>query len=78
MDILVRGMVSEDINVFTGPGATQYHEEMPNGMLITYKGWKNIEQLYLPNISDRSGFTPLGLKAISVLSAYKIESQQLF
>ena len=78
VDVLVKGVVNEDINVFTGPGATQYHEEMPNGMMITYKGWKHIEQLYLPNINDRSGFTPLGLQAITVLSAYKIESQQLF
>jgi hypothetical protein len=78
VDILVKGMVNEDINVFTGLGATQYNEEMPNGMLITYKGWKHLEQLYLPNISDKSRFTPLGFRAITVLSSWKIESQQLF
>ncbi len=78
VDVLVKGVVKEDIEVFTGLGATQYLEEMPNGMTITYKGWKHVEQLYVPNIAHESKFTDLGEKAIAVLASYRIESQQLF
>lgn len=77
-DILVKAKVASGINVFTGRGATQYNEEMPNGWRITMTGWPQIEQLHIPNINDRAGFTDLGRQAIQVISCIRIESQQLY
>ena len=78
VDILVKAKLACDINAFAGRGATQYNEEMPNGWRITLTGWPHIEQLYIPNINDRDGFTAIGNQALQVISCMQIESQQLY
>lgn len=77
-DVLVKASVRKEIGAFTGRGRTQYKERAPNGILYTYSGWPEVEQLYIPGIGDRAGLTPLGAEALHVIWQQKIDSQQLF
>jgi hypothetical protein len=77
-DVLVKASVRKDLRAFAGRGRTQYKERGPNGILYTYSGWPEVEQLYLPGVGDRAGLTPLGAESLHVIWQQKIESQQLF
>jgi len=79
MDMLVRAIVLEDIKVFCGVARTQYREQAPNGMFITWRGSKNIEQLFIPGISQRYvGLTDMGRRAIQVVEIQRIDTFQLW
>lgn len=77
-DVLVKASVRKELPAFAGRGRTQYKEVGPNGILHTYSGWPEVEQLYLPGIGDRAGLTPHGAESLHVIWQQKIESQQLF
>ncbi|MGB9180918.1 MAG: hypothetical protein WCB68_16925 [Pyrinomonadaceae bacterium] len=77
MDIVVKAIVREDVMAFVGYGHTQHKEILPNGMYITIQGWPEIEQIFIPNISDRNGRTLLGYKALQVQRQKKVSSQRL-
>ena len=78
MDVVVKAVVNNDIKVFAGLGRSQYNEQMPNGISITWKGWPSVEQLFIPNIGDRGGRTLLGYSALLVLRQKLVSSQQVF
>lgn len=78
VNILVEAEVAEKIYVFHGRGTTQYREPTPNGMYITWEAWRNVEQLFLPYISDRHGLTPLGRRALHIYRMAQISSFQLY
>jgi len=50
MDVSIKARLVQDINVYIGKGATQYRDELPNGMYVTLTGWPEIDQVYIPNI----------------------------
>lgn len=77
-DVLVKAAVRKEVGAFAGRGRTQYKERAPNGILYTYSGWPDVEQLYIPGIGGRAGLTPLGAESLHVIWQQKIESQQLF
>ncbi len=77
-DVLVKASVKVELSAFAGRGRPQYKERAPNGILYTYSGWPEVEQLYIPGIGGRAGLTPLGAAALHVIWQQKIESQQLF
>jgi hypothetical protein len=77
-DVLVKASVKRELTAFAGRGRTQYKERAPNGILYTYAGWPDVEQLYIPNLGDRNGLTPLGAQSLHIISQQKIDSQQLF
>ncbi len=78
VDVVIKAHVLSEINVFSGPGRTQYREMAPNGLFITLPGWPDVEQLFIPNISDRNGRTALFSRAILVQKQKTIQSQQLY
>ena len=75
---LVEATVSEEIFVFAGRGTTKYKELLPNGMQITWVAPSNVEQLFLPNICTRAGFTAEGKRALSIYRSATVESYQLY
>jgi hypothetical protein len=77
-DVLVKASLRKELSAFAGRGRTQYKERGPNGILYTYSGWPDVEQLYIPDIGDRGGLTPLGAQSLHVIWQQKIDSQQLF
>lgn len=77
VDVLIEASISEPINIFYGRGTKQYREVMPNGMYVTWEGWPNIDQWFIPFINDRSGMTALGKRAINVYRSISIDSYQL-
>jgi hypothetical protein len=50
MDVSVKAELLDDIKVYTGKGATQYRDELPNGMYVTLTGWPDVDQLYIPGM----------------------------
>jgi hypothetical protein len=78
MDVVVKARVGHDIKAFAGLGRSQFNEQMPNGIRITWQGWPNVEQLFIPNISDRHGLTSTGHKALLVVGHSFVASQQIF
>jgi len=78
MDILIEATLVESMKVFVGIGTKQFREEMPNGMYVTWEGWTNVEQWFLPFINDRSGMTSMGRSAVQIYRTSKVESYQLF
>jgi hypothetical protein len=78
MDVVVKAIVSQDIKAFAGLGRSQFNERMPNGIRITWKGWPNVQQLFIPNISDKHGLTLAGQQALLVLGQSFVASQQIF
>lgn len=78
VNALVEAVVAEEIYVFAGTGKNQYREPAPNGMLVTWAAWPNVEQMFLPHISDRFGLTDLGRRALTVYRSAPITSYQLF
>jgi hypothetical protein len=54
MDVLIQAQLLQDILVYVGQGTTQYREVLPNGMFVTLKGWKEINQIYIPGIRGSS------------------------
>ena len=78
VNALVEATVAEEIYVFAGIGANQYREPAPNGMVITWQAWKNIEQFFLPGVSDHGGLTDLGRRALNIYRSAPISSYQLF
>ncbi|MET0649843.1 MAG: hypothetical protein ABW208_24805 [Pyrinomonadaceae bacterium] len=77
-DVLVKASVRKEVGAFSGRGRTQHKECAPNGILYTYSGWPEVEQLYLPGIGDHAGLTPHGAATLHIIWQQKIESQQLF
>jgi len=78
VDALVEAVVIKEINAFAGRGQTQYREMAPNGMYITLRGWADVTQLYIPNLSDRGSLTPLFSQAFQIRRQQTIYSQQLY
>jgi hypothetical protein len=78
VDAVVEAIVAEKINVFCGFGKKQYREVAPNGMYVTWEGWPNIEQLFIPFISDKAGLTKIGQRALTIYRSDTIASYQLF
>lgn len=77
-DVVVKAIVNNDVKAFAGTGRSQYNESMPNGMHVTWRGWPNVTQLFIPNIGDRNGRTLLGYQSLLVLRQKVVKSQQLF
>jgi hypothetical protein len=77
MDVAIKAVVLQDINAFCGLGRPQYREVLPNGMYLTLRGWSDVEQLFIPNISDSAGRTSLGYQALHVMRQKTVASQQL-
>lgn len=77
MDVSVKAFVLQDINAFCGLGRPQYREALPNGMFLTIRGWPNVEQLFIPNISGPLGRTSLGYQVLGVTRQKIVSSQQL-
>jgi hypothetical protein len=50
MDVSIKARLLDDMEVYVGPGATQYRDELPNGMFVTLSGWPDITQVYIPNM----------------------------
>ena len=48
MDVSIKARLVQDINVYTGKGARQYRDQLPNGMYVTLSGWPDIDQVYIP------------------------------
>jgi hypothetical protein len=61
MDVSVKAVLLQDVNVYVGRGATQYHDVLPNGMHVTLTGWPDITQVYVPNLRD---LAPQALRVI--------------
>jgi hypothetical protein len=78
VDAVVEAVVIKEINAFAGRGQTQYREMAPNGMYITLAGWADVTQLYIPNIADRGGLTPLFSQAFQIRRQQTIDSQQFY
>jgi hypothetical protein len=69
MDIVVRATVLQDLKAWVGRGKPQY-EVAPNGMRVKW-GCRagtdlDLEQYFIPGISDPHGFTPIGQQALSI------------
>lgn len=77
-DVVVKAIVNNDVKAFAGAGRSQYNESMPNGMHVTWRGWPNVTQLFIPNIGDRNGRTLVGYQSLLVLRQKVVKSQQLF
>lgn len=77
-DVVVKAVVNNNVKAFAGGGRSQYNEPLPNGMHVTWRGWPNVEQLFIPNIGDRNGRTLVGYQALLVLRQKRVKSQQLF
>jgi hypothetical protein len=77
-DVVVKAVVSQEINAFAGRGRPQYKERAPNGIYYTFSGWHDTEQIYIPNIGDRHGRTLLGYQALNIRRQKLVGSQQLF
>lgn len=54
MDVSIKAVLLDDLNVYIGKGATQYREELPNGMFMTLSGWPEITQVYIPDIRGKA------------------------
>lgn len=50
MDVSIKAYLIDDMQVFSGTGAAQYHDMLPNGMRMTLAGWSDITQIYVPNM----------------------------
>ena len=50
VDVSIKAHIHHDMNVFSGVGAPQFNDILPNGMRMTLPGWSNITQLYIPNM----------------------------
>jgi len=69
MDIVVRATVLQDLKAWVGRGKPQY-EVAPNGIRVKW-GCRagthlDVEQYFIPGISDPHGFTPTGRRALSI------------
>jgi hypothetical protein len=49
-NVSIKARLLDDINVYVGKGATQYRDELPNGMYVTQTGWPDVDQVYIPGI----------------------------
>ena len=78
MDILVEARLNESMKIFSGRGTKQHREMLPNGMYVTWEGWDDVDQWFLPFINDRTGMTPMGQSAISIYRQGPVASYQLF
>jgi hypothetical protein len=67
MDVSIKAFLLQDMNVYLGKGATQYRDELPNGMFVTLSGWPDIDQIYIPNMRGAAfrGLKVLRKKIIS-------------
>jgi hypothetical protein len=54
MDVSVKAYLTDDVTVYVGKGATQYRDELPNGMYVTLTGWPAIDQVYVPGMRGPS------------------------
>jgi len=50
MNVSIKARLLDDIKVYVGKAATQYRDELPNGMYVTLTGWPDLEQVYIPGI----------------------------
>jgi len=50
MNVSIKARLVSDLKVYVGKGATQYRDELPNGMYVTQTGWPDIDQVYVPGI----------------------------
>ena len=50
MNVSIKARLLHDIKVYVGKAATQYRDELPNGMYVTLTGWPDVEQVYIPGI----------------------------
>ncbi len=78
VDAVVEATVAETIYVFCGRGTKQYREQAPNGIYVTWEGWPDIEQLFIPNISDGGKLTPAGQRVLNIYRWCLITSYQWF
>ncbi len=77
-DVLIKARVQQDIKAFVGRAQPQYRERAPNGIYFTMQGWPGAEQIFIPNIGDRHGRTPLGLQGLLVIDQQRVDSQRLY
>ena len=78
MDVLVRAIVRRQLDAWMGTPRPQ-SEIAPNGMRITMPGCKDIQQLFIPDITDVSGMlTYYGRTALSVEETTPLNSPQLW
>lgn len=81
MDVLVRAVVAEDMKAYCGSVRTQHRKQAPNGMFITWRGAADIEQYFIPGISQPkpgTGLTDLGRRAMQVVELRRIDTFQLW
>ncbi len=50
MDVSIKARLMRDVDAWVGAGATQYRDQLPNGMFVTLTGWPDIEQVYIPGM----------------------------
>jgi len=67
MDVSIKAYLLDEINVYTGKGSTQYHDQLPNGMTITLPGWTDIDQIYIPGMRSHA-FRNLRIQRQKVIS----------
>ena len=78
MDVLVRAIVRRQVDAWMGTPKPQ-SEIAPNGMRITMPGCKDIQQVFIPDITDISGMlTYFGRTALSVEETTMLNSPQLW
>lgn len=51
-DLLVEGRLKRSVKVFYGKGHKQ-REMAPNGMTVTFEGWSDLDQWYIPGLTER-------------------------
>ena len=78
MDVSVRATVRRQMDAWMGTPRTQ-SEVAPNGMQITMPGCFDIQQLFIPDITDASGMlTYYGRTALSVEETQPLNVPQLW
>jgi hypothetical protein len=81
MDVLERAVVAEDMKAYCGSVSTQYRARGPNGIFITWRGAADIEQYFIPGISQPkpgTGLTDPGRRAMQVVELRRIDTFQLW
>jgi hypothetical protein len=84
VDRLVSAELLADLEVFAGAGRTQHGERPPTGVVkynlrITWQGWNDVEQLYVPNLDrNNPGHLVDGRHVLQLAKPVAIASQQLW
>jgi len=83
VDILIRAKIVADAKVFKGIGTIQYREAVPhpgNGTVsFTWVAWKNIEQIFIPNLdANNVGYVESGKQIFEIIDHRPISSYQIY